>query len=61
MHRNIIDLQRAIALNQMGKEARELMEEAEQAPTEWESGHIKRDADRVLDDMVERMKTWDRY
>lgn len=58
MHRNLIDLQRAVAFNSMGKEAQALVQEANEAPTEWERSHILRDADRVLDAMSERKAAW---
>lgn len=48
MHQNIISLQRAIAINQMGKEAKELLNEG--YPVE---------ADRVLDEIIERKIMWE--
>jgi hypothetical protein len=58
MHRNLIGLQRALAMNAAGEQMRDLLREAENAPTEWEAGHIRRDADRLLDDICERRSEW---
>lgn len=47
--RNLIDMQRMAAWKQMGERARALL--AEGYPV---------DADRVLDEMAERKRAWDR-